>query len=46
VIAESDVVIDLLQRLDLARDEAVEFTEIGNEVGGKCEIQGGVSRKC
>src|SRR5581483_7242849 len=40
MVEEADVVIGLLQRLDLARDEAVEFVEIGDEVGGQCEIQG------
>jgi len=33
IVEEADVVIGLLQRLDLARDEAVEFVEIGCEVG-------------
>ena len=46
VIEEADVVVGLLQRLDLAHDEAVEFVEIGCEVGGQVEIQGGLSRKC
>ena len=46
VIEEADVVVGLFQRLDLARDEAVEFVEIGGEVGGQVEIQGGLSRKC
>jgi hypothetical protein len=40
VVEEADVVIGLLQRLDLARDEAVEFVEIGREVGRQVEIQG------
>ncbi len=34
VIEEADVVIGRFQRLDLAGDEAVEFVEIGDEVGG------------
>ena len=46
VIEEADVVVGLLQRLDLALDEAVEFVEIGCEVGRQVEIQGGLSRKC
>ena len=29
---------------DLGCDEAIEFVEIGGEVGGQCEIQGGLSR--
>src|SRR5438034_512387 len=45
VVEEADVVVGLLQRLDLARDEAVEFIEIGSEVGRQVEIQGGLSRK-
>ncbi len=46
MIEEADVVVGLFQRLDLARDEAVEFVEIGDEVGRQGEIQGGLSRKC
>ena len=45
VIEEADVVVGLLQRLDLARDELVEFVEIGDQVGWQIEIQGGLSRK-
>ena len=45
MIEEADVVVGLLQRLDLARDEAVELVEIGCEVGRQVEIQGGLSRK-
>src|SRR5207248_2678952 len=44
MIEEADVVVGLLQRLDLARDEAVEFVEISREVGRQVEIQGGLSR--
>ena len=33
MVEEADVVVGLFQRLDLARDEAVEFVEIGDEVG-------------
>ena len=33
VIEEADVVVRLLDRLDLARDELVEFVEIGDQVG-------------
>src|SRR5882724_11487999 len=40
VVEEADVVVGLFQRLDLARDEAVEFVEIGDQVGRKIEIQG------
>src|SRR6185437_15097560 len=40
VIEEADVVISLFERLDRARDEAVEFVEIGGEVGRQVEIQG------
>src|SRR5437588_10588565 len=40
MIEETDVVVDLFQRLDLARDEAIEFVEIADEVGGQYEIQG------
>ena len=28
------------ERLDLLRDEAVEFVEIGDEVSRQCEVQG------
>ena len=44
VIEEADVVVGLLDRLDLARDEAVEFVEIGDQIGRQIEIQGGLSR--
>src|SRR4030095_8632507 len=46
VIEETDVVVGVFQRLDLARDEAVELVKIGREVGRQVEIQGGLSRKC
>ena len=45
MIEEADVVVGLLDRLDLARDEAVEFPEIGDEVRRQCKIQGN-SSKC
>ena len=38
MIEKTDVVVGLFQRLDFARDEAVEFVEIGDEVGGQCKI--------
>src|SRR6187200_1419444 len=44
MIEEADIVVGFFQRLDLARDEAVEFVEIGREVGRQVEIQGGLSR--
>ena len=40
VVEEADVVIGRFQRLDLAFDEAIEFVEIGDEVGRQVEIQG------
>ena len=40
MVEEADVVVGLFERLDLARDEAVEFVEIGDEVGRQCKIQG------
>src|SRR6185437_10832199 len=43
MVEETDIVVLLLQRLDLARDEAVEFVEIGDEVGGQVEIHGATS---
>src|SRR5439155_8526500 len=46
VVEEANIVVGLFQRLDLARDETVEFSEIGDEVGGQVEIQGGLSRNC
>ena len=44
MVEEADIVVGLFQRLDLARDEAVEFIEIGDEIGRQVEIQGGFSR--
>ncbi len=44
MIEETDVVIGLFDRLDLARDELVELTEIGDQVGRQCKIQGSLSR--
>ena len=46
MVEEADVVIGRFQRLDLARDEAIEFVEIGDQVGRQVEIQGSLSRKC
>ena len=40
MIEEADVVVGLFDRLDLACDEAVEFVEIGDQVGRQCKIQG------
>ena len=40
MIEETDVVVGVLQRLDLARDEAVEFVEISDQVGRQCKIHG------
>src|SRR6516162_4978036 len=40
MIEKADVVVFLLERLDLLRDEAVEFVEIGDEVSRQCEVQG------
>src|SRR5271157_3743944 len=44
VIEEADVVVGLFQRLDLARDEAIELVEIGDQVGRQCEIQGALPK--
>src|SRR5437868_14612554 len=46
MIEETNVVVGLLQRLDLARDESVKLVEIGSEVGRQVKIQGGLSRRC
>src|SRR5438105_14702228 len=40
MIEESDVVVGLLDRLDLARDESVELVEVSNQIGRQCEVQG------
>src|SRR3981189_2406240 len=40
VIEETDVIIGLFDRFYLLRDELVELTEIGDEVGRQCEIHG------
>ena len=40
MVEEADVVVGLFNRLDLARDELIEFAEIGDEVGRQCKIQG------
>ncbi len=45
MIEEADVVIGLFQRLDLARDESIEFVEISDQIGRQVEIQGSLSRK-
>src|SRR5258708_33052506 len=42
VVEKADVVVGRFQRLDLARDESIEFVEIGDEVGGQCKIHGGL----
>jgi len=44
VIEETDIVIGLFNRLDLARDESVELGEIGDQVGRQCKIQGNSPR--
>ena len=46
MIEKPDVVVGVLDRLDLAGDEAVEFIEIGDEVGRQCKIQGSLSQNC
>src|ERR1700756_4724244 len=46
MVEEADIIIGLFKRLDLARDEAVEFVEIGDEVGGQGEIQGASPKSC
>src|SRR6266436_4263138 len=45
VIEEADVVIGFFNRLDLARDELVEFGEVGDQVGRQCKIQGNSPRR-
>src|SRR6516164_905646 len=40
MIEEADVVVFFLERLDLLRDEAVQFVKIGDEVSRQCEVQG------
>jgi hypothetical protein len=44
MVEETDVVIGLFNRLDLARDELVELGEIGDQVGRHCKIQGNSPR--
>jgi hypothetical protein len=44
MIEETDVVIGIFDRLDLARDELVELSEIGDQVGRQCKIQGNSPR--
>src|SRR3982074_562981 len=44
MIEETDVVIGIFNRLDLARDELVELSEIGDQVGRQCKIQGNSPR--
>src|SRR5436305_69328 len=39
VIEESNVVVGLLDRLDLARDEQVKLIKIGDQVRRQCKIQ-------
>src|SRR5438067_10595736 len=40
MIEKADVVVGLLDRLVLARDELVELVEISNQVGRQCKSQG------
>jgi hypothetical protein len=40
MIEETDIVVRFLDRLDLARDELIEFGEIGDQIGRQCKIQG------
>ena len=40
VVEETDIVVFVLQRLDLAFDETIELSEIGDQVGRQVEIQG------
>lgn len=40
VIEEADIVILLFERLDLTKDEGVEFGEIGDQIGRQGEIHG------
>ncbi len=44
MIEETDVVIGIFNRLDLARDELVELSEIGDQVGRQCKVQGNFSQ--
>src|SRR3954454_17372506 len=44
MIEKADVVVRLLERLDLASDEAIEFVQIGDQVGRQCEIHGSSPR--
>ena len=41
MIEETDIVVSLLDRLDLARDELIELVEIGDQIGRQGKIQGG-----
>jgi hypothetical protein len=40
VIEKADVVVGLLDRPDLFRDEMIQFGKVGNEIGGQRKIQG------
>ncbi len=44
MIEEADVVVSLLDRLDLARDEFVQLVEVGDQVGRQGKIQGSSPR--
>src|SRR3982075_3221451 len=44
MIEETDVVIGIFDPLYLARDEFVELSEIGDQVGRQCKIQGNSPR--
>jgi hypothetical protein len=46
MIKEADVVVFFLERPDLARDEAIELVEIGDEIGRQCKIHGAVPSLC
>src|ERR1700744_536190 len=40
MVEEADVVIGFFERLDFARDEAVELVEIGYQIGRQVEVHG------
>jgi hypothetical protein len=40
MVEEADIVIGLFNRFDLARNELVEFVEIGDQVGRQGKIHG------
>jgi len=37
MIEETDVVVRFFDRLDLARDELIEFGELGDQIGRQCQ---------